>query len=85
MPLRALAAERLPCEDKLDVDRDRTLGLLPAGSKCPRNERHTVKAFTDPSPAARSPPRFRLGEEKAKTFPFISFHSEVFMSVSASC
>ena len=73
MPLRALAAERLPCEDKLDVDRDRMLGLPPAASKSPLNERHTVKAFAVPSPAAQSLPRFRLGEEKAKTFLLISF------------
>ena len=36
---RVLAARRLPWEDKLDVDRDRTLGLPPASSKCPRNQR----------------------------------------------
>ena len=49
---RALIPGRLPWEEKLDLDQDRTLGLPPAGNKCPGNERHTVKAFTVPSPAA---------------------------------
>ena len=82
---RVLAARRLRERISWNVEGDRMLGFLPAASKSPHNQKHTVKAFTILSPAAPSPPRFRLGEEKAKTFPFISFCSEVFMSISASC
>ena len=58
----------MPLEDtheriSWNVDRNRTLGFPPAASKSPRKER----PFTVLSPAARSLPRFRLGEEKTKT------------------
>ena len=69
---RVLTAIRHLWEDKVDVDRDRTLGFPASCKQSPQNKKHTVKTLTGPSPWHNLQLGLGLGE-RAKTFPLISF------------
>ena len=83
---RVLAARRHLWKDKLQWGPGQNT-RFPANHKqiSTQWDAH-CKTFTVPSPMAQSLPRFRLGEEsKQRLSLFISYCSEVFMNVSASC